>query len=60
MEAATEYCWKLYLKLGFVTVEELRLAEGKADETGRQCVGGKGVTLWAMIWRPEMGVGGVK
>jgi len=60
MEAATEYCWKLYLKLGFVTVEELKLAEGKADETGRQCEGGKGVALWAMIWRPEMGVGGVK
>ncbi|PVH85718.1 hypothetical protein DL98DRAFT_36787 [Cadophora sp. DSE1049] len=59
LEAATEYCWRLYLRLGFVTVQELRLAEGKADETGRQCEGGKGVRLWGMIWRPEYGkVGG--
>ena len=53
LEAATEYCWRLYLKLGFVTVGEIVLGEGKAAPDGSNCVGGEGVRLWGMIWRPE-------
>lgn len=47
MEAATEYCWGLYKKLGFVTVDALLLGEGKAAADG------PGVKMWGMIWRPE-------
>lgn len=52
MEAATEYSRCLYEKLGFVTVEEIVLGEGKAAADGTVCVGGPGVRIWGMIWRP--------
>ncbi|KAH9215364.1 hypothetical protein DL95DRAFT_408546 [Leptodontidium sp. 2 PMI_412] len=45
LEAATEYRWRLYLKLVFVTVEELKLGVERAAETGRHCKGGEAVTL---------------
>lgn len=53
LEAATEYCWRLYERLGFVTMAEMVLGEGKAAADGLACVGGPGVRLWSMIWRPE-------
>ena len=53
LEAATEYCWHLYERLGFVTVDEIVLGNGKAAADGTVCVGGPGVRLWGMIWRPE-------
>lgn len=56
MEAATEYSWRLYERLGFVTVGEIVLGEGKVGADGEECVGGVGVRLWGMAWRPE-GVG---
>lgn len=52
MEAATEYSWRLYERLGFVTVDEIVLGEGKAAADGTACLGGPGVRLWGMIWRP--------
>jgi ribosomal protein S18 acetylase RimI-like enzyme len=53
MEAATEYCRKLYERLGFETLEEVRVGVGKADKGGNACVGGEGFPIWAMVWRPE-------
>ncbi len=53
MEAATEYCWRLYEKLGFETVGVFVLGKGKAAADGEACVGGPGFRLWGMIWRPE-------
>lgn len=52
MEAATEYCWRLYERLGFVTVKELLIGKGRAAADGTQCEGGPGVRIWGMIWRP--------
>ena len=52
LEATTEYSWKLYAKLGFETVEELRLGEGVAAVSGTQCKGGPGLPIWAMVWWP--------
>ena len=57
LEAATEYCWRLYEILGFVTMGEMVLGKGKAAADGSACVGGPGFRLWGMIWRPEK-VGG--
>lgn len=55
LEAATEYCWKLYERLGFVTVEVIRLGVGKAGIDGTLVDGGKGegFTIWGMVWTPE-------
>lgn len=54
LEAGTEYCHKLYLKLGFVDVDEVKLGVGKANEEGKSCVGGNGFIIWGMIWRPNL------
>ncbi len=56
LEAATEYCHNLYLKLGFVDMGEIKLGVGKANEQGRACAGGKGFSIWGMIWRPQSSV----
>lgn len=53
MEAATEYSWRLYEGLGFVTVDEIVLGKGTAAADGTACAGGPGLTIWGMIWRPE-------
>jgi len=52
LEAATQYCLGLYLKLGFVVVDELRLGKGKVDIDGEPCRDGPGFCIWGMIWRP--------
>jgi GNAT superfamily N-acetyltransferase len=52
IEAGTEYSMRLYLKLGFELFEELRYAVGTSDENGRDLEGGKGVTIWGMVWKP--------
>ncbi|MCJ1231965.1 hypothetical protein MMC12_008645, partial [Toensbergia leucococca] len=52
MEAATEYCLRLYLRLGFVVVKMV-LGKGKAAADGNLCEGGPGVKIWGMVWRPE-------
>lgn len=53
IEAGTEYCMRLYERLGFVHVEELILGKGKCDKDGKLKAGGEGLTIWGMIWRPE-------
>ena len=53
MEAATAYSRRLYERLGFATVDEIVVGEGKAAADGTACVGGPGVRTWGMIWRPE-------
>jgi len=53
LEAATEYCWRLYEKLGFVTVGEFVIGKGRADADGLPHPGGPGFKLWGMVWRPE-------
>lgn len=53
MEAATEYCRTLYERLGFETLEELRVGVGRADKGGNACVDGEGFRIWGMVWRPE-------
>jgi hypothetical protein len=42
LEAATEYCLKMYLKLGFVVVGETVLGKGRARTDGTQCKGERG------------------
>jgi len=54
IEAGTEYCMRLYERLGFVQVDELLMGKGKCDKDGKMKVGGEGVTIWGMIWRPEV------
>ncbi len=53
LEAGTEYCFKLYQKLGFVLVDNIKLGVGKCDEKGNPCKGGEGVTIRGMIWTPD-------
>ena len=53
LEAGTESSFRLYLKLGFMLVEELVLAKGKAAADGTRLKGGPGIKLWAMAWRPS-------
>jgi ribosomal protein S18 acetylase RimI-like enzyme len=53
MEAATEYSWNLYKKLGFETVDELPIGKGKAAANGTKLSGGPGFKIWGMIWRPD-------
>jgi ribosomal protein S18 acetylase RimI-like enzyme len=55
LEAATEYARILYARLGFVTLEELKVGVGRADEGGNACVGGGGFSIWGMVWRPGKG-----
>lgn len=54
MEAATEYAYRLYLRLGFVLIDTLKMGVGRCDAAGNPAVGGPGVTTWAMVWRPEV------
>lgn len=53
IEAGTEYCRRLYERLGFELVEELLVGKGKCDKDGNLKTGGEGVKIWGMIWRPE-------
>ena len=52
MEAATEYCWRLYERLGFVTVDVFVIGKGRAAADGTMLEGGPGVRIWGMVWRP--------
>lgn len=52
LEAGTEYCRNLYERLGFVTVDEIVIGQGKATSDGTLLEGGPGFRMWGMIWRP--------
>lgn len=56
LEASTEGSKRLYERNGFRVVGEINVGRGKADNMGRPKEGGKGITMWAMIWRPELDV----
>jgi ribosomal protein S18 acetylase RimI-like enzyme len=49
MEAGTEYCRKIYERLGFGVVEEILVGKGKADREGRLRDGEEGFFIWGMI-----------
>lgn len=53
LEATTEKSMLIYKKLGWETVEEVLLGEGKANADGLPCAGGEGVRVRSMIWKPE-------
>ncbi|KAE8443779.1 hypothetical protein EG329_001373 [Mollisiaceae sp. DMI_Dod_QoI] len=58
LEATTEKSMRVYLRCGFVVIEELRLGKGKVGEDGMPVAGkGKeeleGVPVWGMVWWPE-------
>jgi len=52
LEAGTDYSWKLYTKLGFETLHTMLLGEGAYNADGKKEVGGSGIKLRGMIWRP--------
>lgn len=52
LEATTARSHQLYLKLGFVDIETLRIGVGKAAPDGTYEKGGEGVPVWCMIWDP--------
>lgn len=51
-EATTSGSHRLYLRLGFQDVKELRIGRGKAAADGTVKKNGEGVPLWTMIWLP--------
>lgn len=53
LEATTASSHKLYLKLGFEDVEQLRIGKGKVGTDGLPKKDGEGIPLWCMIWTPE-------
>lgn len=53
LEAMTESCMRLHLKLGWEVVEEMIIGKGKASADGMPFKGGEGVRIWGMIWRPR-------
>lgn len=53
LEAADDYCWGVYKKLGFVTLGEIRVGKGKHDADGYLCDGGEGFVIRPMIWKPQ-------
>jgi len=53
LEATTSYSRDIYKKIGFEIVSEMVLGKGKAAPDGTSMVGGEGVKVWAMLWRPS-------
>ncbi|ELR06499.1 hypothetical protein VC83_08488 [Pseudogymnoascus destructans] len=51
LEATTEERRRLFLRMGFVDVEEVVMGRGKVGPRGYEMVGGPGVRLWCMVWR---------
>lgn len=53
LEAGTAYCQNLYTMLGFDTVGEFVIGQGKAGSNGALTEGGPGFKMWGMLWRPK-------
>ncbi|KFY81584.1 hypothetical protein V500_11290 [Pseudogymnoascus sp. VKM F-4518 (FW-2643)] len=51
LEATTAISRRLFLRMGFVDVEEVVMGRGKVGPGGYDQVGGPGVKLWCMVWR---------
>lgn len=56
LEATTVESRRLFLRMGFVDVEEVVMGRGKVGPGGYENVGGPGVRLWCMVWRKGGGV----
>lgn len=56
LEATTASSRRLFLRMGFVDVEEVVMGRGKVGPGGYDQVGGPGVRLWCMVWRKGDGV----
>lgn len=57
LESTTERSRRVYERCGFTTVRVMELGKGTHGADGQLQKGGPGVKIWAMIWRPEQGVG---
>lgn len=53
LDASSERSRKLYRKLGFQDVEEMRVGQGKSDQEGNVVESGEGVSLWAMVYESD-------
>ncbi|OBT62897.1 hypothetical protein VE03_07868 [Pseudogymnoascus sp. 23342-1-I1] len=51
LEATTAESRQLFLRMGFVDVEEVTMGKGKVGPMGYEKIGGPGVKLYCMIWR---------
>ncbi|KFY74840.1 hypothetical protein V499_05162, partial [Pseudogymnoascus sp. VKM F-103] len=51
LEATTADSRRLFLRMGFVDVEEVVMGRGKVGPGGYEQIGGPGVRLWCMVWR---------
>ncbi|KAI9373494.1 hypothetical protein BJX61DRAFT_533073 [Aspergillus egyptiacus] len=54
LEATTAHSRDIYLSMGFEIVEAITLGEGIVAENGTREHGGPGVTMWAMVWWPNL------
>jgi len=52
LEATTPLSRDLYAKQGFEIVGEVNLGRGVVGGDGVRKVGGEGITVWGMVWRP--------
>jgi ribosomal protein S18 acetylase RimI-like enzyme len=52
IEAATQYCAKLYERHGFVITQTIILGKGMADKNREFKEGGEGFKILGMVWRP--------
>ena len=53
LEATTKHSRDIYERLGFQEVQEMRLGRGTHAPSGKFEKGGEGVSIWAMVWKPE-------
>lgn len=49
LDASNPHARDVYLSLGFRAAEELKVGEGRCDESGNLIEGGKGITVWSMV-----------
>lgn len=49
LDASNPHARDVYLNLGFRVAEELKVGEGRCDESGNLIEGGKGITVWSMV-----------
>jgi GNAT superfamily N-acetyltransferase len=53
LEATTAKSRDVYARCGFKAVGEISLGKGTHAASGAYEKGGPGVTVWAMLWRPD-------
>jgi hypothetical protein len=50
LEATSARAKDVYAHLGFELLEEVKVGVGEVDESGMRVEGGKGVSMWAMVY----------